>query len=195
MSDKDPYGQPFYGTQPTGPGQGPGAVPGPGPAPGYPPGYAPGVPPGMPPLATHGQRFLARLIDTVPLIVLWVIVSVVVFAGNWSDAGGIGFGRQLLVYVIVYGVYFVYEGVMVSRTGQTLGKMALKIRVARLADGNAPGNDGWQRAAVYVLPGILSAICIGAVFWLLNVLWCTWDKPYQQCLHDKAAKTVVVQAG
>ncbi|MDX6350836.1 MAG: hypothetical protein QOF84_5626 [Streptomyces sp.] len=191
MSDKDPYGQPFYGTQPTGPGPGPGAVPGPGSA----PGYAPGVPPGMPPLATHGQRFLARLIDTVPLIVAAVIVTIVFYAGNMSSAGGFGFGSQLLANLLIYGLYFVYEGVMVSRTGQTLGKMVMKIRVARLADGNAPGNAGWQRAAVYVLPGVLSAICIGAIFWLLNVLWCTWDKPYQQCLHDKAAKTVVVQAG
>jgi uncharacterized RDD family membrane protein YckC len=149
----------------------------------------------MPPLATHGQRFLARLIDTVPLIVVWVIVSVIVFASSWTDAGGFGLGRQLLAYLVIFGLYFVYEGIMVSRTGQTLGKMVLKIRVARLADGNAPGNAGWQRAAVYALPGVLSAICIGVIFWLLNVLWCTWDKPYQQCLHDKAAKTVVVQAG
>jgi uncharacterized RDD family membrane protein YckC len=51
------------------------------------------------------------------------------------------------------------------------------------------------RAAVFALPGILSAVCVGALFWLLNVLWCTWDQPYRQCLHDKAAKTVVVRTG
>jgi hypothetical protein len=34
--------------------------------------------------------------------------------------------------------------------------------------------------------------CCGFIFWLINVLWCTWDDPYHQCIHDKAAKTVVV---
>jgi uncharacterized RDD family membrane protein YckC len=84
---------------------------------------------------------------------------------------------------------------MLSRTGQTLGKMALKIRVANFSDGSVPGSAGWVRAAVFALPGILSAVCVGALFWLLNVLWCTWDQPYRQCLHDKAAKTVVVRTG
>jgi hypothetical protein len=28
---------------------------------------------------------------------------------------------------------------------------------------------------------------------LLDPLWCLWDKPYRQCLHDKPAKTVVVK--
>lgn len=27
---------------------------------------------------------------------------------------------------------------------------------------------------------------------LIHSLWCTWDKPYQQCLHDKLVNTVVV---
>ncbi|MFK4273751.1 RDD family protein, partial [Streptomyces milbemycinicus] len=51
---------------------------------------------------------------------------------------------------------------------------------------------GWVRAAVYALPEIVP--CCGFLFWLINVLWCTWDRPYRQCLHDKAAKTVVVSA-
>ena len=36
--------------------------------------------------------------------------------------------------------------------------------------------------------------CCGFIFWLVNVLNCTWDKPYQQCIHDKVAQTVVVEA-
>lgn len=27
---------------------------------------------------------------------------------------------------------------------------------------------------------------------LLDVLWCLWDKPFQQCPHDKAAYSVVL---
>lgn len=174
MSDKDPYGQNVYGTQPAG------AAP---------------APEGMPPLATLGQRVLARLIDTALLVVLGLVFAVVIYGGHWNDPQGVGFAKQLLAGVLTYAIYFVYEGFMLSRSGQTLGKSALRIRVARLADGSVPGNAGWLRAAVYSLPGILSSACVGVLFWLLNVLWCTWDKPYQQCLHDKAAKTVVVRAG
>jgi uncharacterized RDD family membrane protein YckC len=164
MSEKEPYGQDVYGTQP---------------------------PAGGPPLASVGQRFLARLIDTGLLIVLALAVSFAVYGTNWKAS----IGKQILAGILIYGLYFVYEGLMLSRTGQTLGKMALKIRVARFADGSIPGNAGWLRAAVFALPGILSAVCVGALFWLLNVLWCTWDQPYRQCLHDKAAKTVVVRTG
>jgi hypothetical protein len=27
---------------------------------------------------------------------------------------------------------------------------------------------------------------------LIDPLWCLWDTPYKQCLHDKPPKTVVV---
>jgi hypothetical protein len=30
---------------------------------------------------------------------------------------------------------------------------------------------------------------------LIDGLWQLWDKPLQQCLHDKAAQTVVVKLG
>ncbi|KOG89008.1 hypothetical protein ADK38_16620, partial [Streptomyces varsoviensis] len=95
--------------------------------------------------------------------------------------------------VIISVVYFVYEGLMLTSRGQTVGKRMMKIRVAMLENGAVPaGRPGWARAAVYSLPEIVP--CCGFIFWLVNVLWCTWDKPYQQCLHDKGARTVVVAA-
>ncbi len=35
-------------------------------------------------------------------------------------------------------------------------------------------------------------VIAGGLFLLLDDLWPLWDKPWQQALHDKAAKTVVV---
>ena len=35
-------------------------------------------------------------------------------------------------------------------------------------------------------------LVIGFVFVLIDCLWPLWDKPWQQAIHDKAAKTVVV---
>jgi uncharacterized RDD family membrane protein YckC len=141
---------------------------------------------GMPPLATSGQRFLARLIDlgifVVLFIVLWVALGV-----SASDTGSL-----LLLELLVGGGAFLYEGLMLSGTGQTVGKKVMSIRVARLADGAAPGNAAWVRAAVYSFIGVVP--CVGFILSLVNVLWHLWDKPYRQCWHDKAAKTVVVRA-
>ncbi|MDX3096160.1 RDD family protein [Streptomyces sp. ME19-03-3] len=202
--DQNPYGQQPYGQQPHPQGQNPYDQQ---PFPqqqqpyGYPqqgPGYGqiPTDPAlaGMPPLAGLGQRFVARLIDTVILLVISVVSAFVLYPSGWtSDPTSVGVGSQFAAGVLGWGLFFVYEGLMVSRDGQTLGKKAMKIRVARLADGAVPAGAGWSRAAVYVLPGLLISFCVGFLFWLLNVLWPLWDKPYRQALHDKAAKTVVVK--
>jgi uncharacterized RDD family membrane protein YckC len=150
-----------------------------------------GMPPGTPPLAGLGSRFLARVIDTVVLVLIDRLLAAAVSPASPKD---ITYADDVLLSALVFVLYFAYEGGMTSSRGQTLGKMALRIRVARLADGSVPGRAGWARAAVYALPGVLLVIAIGPLYWLVNSLWCTWDRPYRQCLHDKAAKTVVVAA-
>lgn len=146
----------------------------------------------MPAPARLSSRFLARLIDTVILIAIeWLLAALVAgptSPGDFSHAG------KVLMSALVFILYFAYEGAMTAGRGQTLGKMALRIRVALIEDGAVPGRAGWTRAAVYALPGVLLSIVIGPIFWLLNCVWCTWDRPFRQCLHDKAAKTVVVSA-
>jgi uncharacterized RDD family membrane protein YckC len=148
----------------------------------------------MAPLASLGQRFLARLVDTVVLVVLDLLMGAAVLGSDLAHPADAGYGKQILAGTLTFVAYFLYEGAMTASRGQTLGKILLGIRAARLADGAVPGGAGWTRAAVYALPGVLGAILIGPLFWLLNSLWCTWDKPYRQCLHDKAARTVVVAA-
>jgi len=133
-------------------------------------------------LATAGDRFLARLIDAavllVPFILLYAIVAPV---------------SSILYYVATAAVVFGYEAAMLlTQGGQTLGKRVMKIRVVSLATGARPTDaEIWARAGVYAGPQ--AVYCIGSLFSLVNVLWHLWDKPYQQCLHDKAAKTVVVK--
>ncbi|WP_414168971.1 RDD family protein [Streptoverticillium reticulum] len=143
---------------------------------------------GMPPLASRFRRLIARIIDG---LIVSIPVSAIFSAATWGwdpwrdNAKSTGLG------ILISVVYFVYEGLMLTTRGQTVGKMAMKIRVAVLENGAVPaGSVGWTRAAVYNLPEVVP--CCGFVFWLVNVLWCTWDQPYHQCIHDKAAKTVVV---
>ncbi|NJQ01808.1 RDD family protein [Streptomyces zingiberis] len=156
--------------------------------------------PGNPPLANRGRRLLARIIDA-----LLIGVPVGLLAGGLATgfrydydvdssgaaSGGAGNAAWAASQLAIVAVYFVYEGAMLSRYGQTVGKMLLRVRVAMLAGGAVPaGGPGWARAAVYSLPQVVP--CFGFFFWLLNVGFCTWDQPWRQCLHDKAAKTVVV---
>ncbi|MFI9078897.1 RDD family protein [Streptomyces sioyaensis] len=146
----------------------------------------------MPPLANRGRRLVARIIDAIIIgVPVGVIMSLIVGGVNYFSTNSDEARAQWTVSGVTMLAYLIYEGLMLSSRGQTLGKMAMKIRVAMLSNGSIPTpQSGWTRAAVYTLPEIVP--CCGFIFWLINVLWCTWDKPYRQCLHDKAAKTVVV---
>lgn len=165
---QNPYDQP-----PSGPGPGPDSY-------GAPSG---GPVPGMPPIGTWPKRIIARLIDYVLMQAIGVIVI-----GPFVDLST----REGTTEAFWLGcaVYLVYEALMLSRDGQTLGKKAMKIRVAMLLDGNPPTQSAaWTRAAVYILPAVL---CCAGLWWIIDGLFGVFDKPYRQCLHDKAAKTVVV---
>lgn len=109
-------------------------------------------------------------------------------------AQGQTFDGQLSLTGISAGVYFLYDWLLHAFwNGQTVGKRAVGIRVANLETGHSPP-AGYQalRSAIFALPALVP--CCGNIFWIVNVLWHLWDKPFQQCLHDKPAGTVVVSA-
>jgi uncharacterized RDD family membrane protein YckC len=81
---------------------------------------------------------------------------------------------------ITWGYFTYFEG---GPRGQTVGKMALSIRVIDLKGG---GSIGFGRAFIRQLVRIVS----GAVI-LLGYLWMLWDRE-KQTWHDKAAGSVVV---
>ncbi|MFE0463253.1 RDD family protein [Kitasatospora sp. NPDC058965] len=146
------------------------------------PGYGAGPVAGMPPLGSWPSRILARIIDYV-IIQVVAIVVVLPFTGFGNRNGWTG------AVWLFYALYVVYEGLMLSRDGQTLGKKVMNVRAAMLTDGSSPTQSAaWTRAAVYTLP---AALCCG-LWWLVNGLFGVFDKPFRQCIHDKAAKTVVV---
>jgi uncharacterized RDD family membrane protein YckC len=114
------------------------------------------------------------------------------FAGAFIDgivlsiANGIlrsiaGYGAGLAFGLVVTAAYF--TAFIGAERGQTLGQMALGIRVVGLDNG---GSIGYGRAFLRWVVSIVS----GAVI-LLGYLWMLWDKE-KQCWHDKAANDVVV---
>jgi len=167
-----------------------------------------------PSLAEWWRRLLARLIDGVVIGILaspfWIpaftsYVSQIrnidnQYAGQLDNplaqnaitqAGSHLFGSLLLAGVAFAVIALAYDWIQHGVWGQTLGKRALGTRVVT-ADGRGKisGGAAGGRAAVYALPSVVPFV--GGLFALLNELWLLWD-PRRQCLHDKAAHTVVIK--
>ncbi|MFD8429086.1 MULTISPECIES: RDD family protein [Streptomyces] len=200
-------GDPYGGASPPGGGSPYGGAPPPGgggPYGGPPPGGGPygGAPyggggypndplAGMPPLADSGRRTLARIIDM-------ILVGIVVWLLSWAfnvqeysvDGDNVSVGKSFGQSVIAAVLYIAYDTYMTTKTGQTLGKKWLGMRVANLDNGATPSvQTSLIRALVLWIP---FAFCCACVWTVIAGGWSFFDKPYKQGLHDKAAKTVVV---
>ncbi|MFF4724422.1 RDD family protein [Streptomyces mirabilis] len=162
--------------------------------------YGPGGPyggdplAGMPPLADSGKRTVARIIDM-------ILVGIVVWLLSWAfgvmqynmNADKIEYSRGFGQSVIAAVLYVGYDTIMISRSGQTLGKKMFNLRVANLDDGSTPSvQTTLVRSLVLWIP---FAFCCACIWTAIAGGWSYFDKPYKQGLHDKAAKTVVVSTG
>lgn len=125
-------------------------------------------------LGRFGARLAARLLDTGVLVATMLLASVL--AGYAGDVF-----LALLVVVVVVG----YEPVLTAVYGATPGKRLCGLRVVGRGDGSGLGFGRALWRWVCVLLG-----CAVPVLWIVNMLRCAWY-PYRQCLHDKAADTVV----
>jgi len=92
---------------------------------------------------------------------------------------------QLLTLPFSIGVPVLYQGFMLKARGQTLGKMALSIKVVTPEGRPLAPRAAWLRA---VSQTVLATCCLGAVDMLVGVF--TWERT---CLHDLFAKTRVVR--
>ena len=82
-------------------------------------------------------------------------------------------------------IYFIYEGLMTQfRNGQTLGRMALKIRIVRPDGSPISSKQAWGRAALRLVLGCLSFV---------DYLFFFFTKE-KTTLHDMMAGTRVVDA-
>ncbi|MFC7895855.1 RDD family protein [Streptomyces sp. NPDC057381] len=184
---------PYGGSAPPPPGGGgPYGAPPPGGGDPYGGGPNPADPlAGMPPLADSGKRVLARIIDM-------ILVGIVVWLLSWAfnvqeyqvDGEDISVGKSFGQSLIAAVLYIAYDTYMTAKTGQTLGKKWLGMRVADLDNGATPSvQTSLIRALVLWIP---FAFCCACVWTVIAGGWSFFDRPYKQGLHDKAAKTVVV---
>jgi uncharacterized RDD family membrane protein YckC/Tfp pilus assembly protein PilF len=160
-----------------------------------------GSPPLPAPRMSAGEAFWRRLaaylIDYVlisvvcggaQLVILLMIGFAVGASGNNQALqdenllAGVGIVTILLMFVLYLVVPAAYFVGMLAAWGQTVGKMALGIRVV--------GPDREKPSFVCaVLRELVGKFVSGFVF-CLGYLWMLWD-PEQQCWHDKIAGTFV----
>ncbi|MGY0024330.1 RDD family protein [Streptomyces sp. cg35] len=148
---------------------------------------------GMPPLADSGKRVLARIIDLILVGIVAGLLSWVFGISEYeTDPDKIEYGKQFGQSLLAAVLYIGYDTVLMARTGQTLGKKLMKLRLANLDNGATPSvQTNLIRAVVLWVPAVFCCACIWTA---ISGGWSFFDKPYKQGLHDKAAKTVVVSS-
>ncbi|MEU7648067.1 RDD family protein [Streptomyces huasconensis] len=142
------------------------------------------MPQGLP-YASWGQRAGAFALDClINFGPLWLGVGV----ANMIGEGNTGEGLALIVSwsgVVAMIVACVVQAIREGRTGQSIGKTALGIRVVRTYDGLVPGAPlAFARRLCQFLN--YPAFCLG---WL----WACWDQK-KQTFADKITGVVVLQA-
>jgi uncharacterized RDD family membrane protein YckC len=147
------------------------------------------------PLAGWWWRVLARVLDGIIAIPLYVITAGPVLATQWGAMGDYvndttgntdppaAFYLALLVAMVTY---FLYEVVFLLWKQATPGKLILGMRVRLRESPDLPAG------AVFGRVGITFVMGLCWIASLLDYLWPLWDAK-KQALHDKVAKTNVVK--
>jgi uncharacterized RDD family membrane protein YckC len=134
-----------------------------------------------------GQRLLASIIDAAILLFLTIIVGVIVglvaILLDWATPNNpLPVDRLLIVSMLA--VSFLYYVAAWARSGQTVGKAFLGLRVV--------GSNGqplaWGKALLRYVGYLVSALVLS-----LGFLWIAFD-PKRQGWHDKFAGSYVVKS-
>jgi uncharacterized RDD family membrane protein YckC len=138
-------------------------------------------------------RFVAILIDTIIIAIVGGILSApfnAFGAVTNNTSGTVTFSLSgALGGLVSLAVFMLYFTLLEGRNGQTVGKMAVKIKVVREADG-APID--YSQAAVRTILRFLDLIPYGIPYLLGAIL--IWSSEEKQRLGDRVASTVVVKA-
>ena len=153
-------------------------------------------------LASPGRRLGARVIDwmIMAVVVLFPLIAVFLLALGiggfanenpepFTDAETVALALALLAAVLTMALILAaYEVALVAMKGQTLGKMATRIKVVGADDGLVPG---WTRSILrWIVPGVAGIMPLLQQVVYLSI---TWDNA-RQGWHDIAAGTLVIKA-
>lgn len=139
-----------------------------------------------PQLASLWARVGAYIIDGILMLILYLpIIFAIGFSAAFVDPDAAAnplFNALSVVFILIY---LVYEATMLAKWGQTLGKMAVRIKV--VSPNGAPLSTGqaWGRAA-------MRQVFYSCLF-LIDLLPAFFTDE-KTAVHDLAARTRVVQA-
>lgn len=154
--------------------------------------------------AGFGRRLGAVLLDGLILgavmTVVFMIFGMIFFAvaggaagmvKGSSDAVGTAVGGTIVLlslveYALALAIALGYQVYFVGKSGQTLGKKALGIKVVGMKTMAPVGFGG------AILREVLGKFVSGIIPFAIGYLWMLWDKD-KQTLHDKIAGTIVIK--
>jgi len=148
-----------------------------------------GIVPGALDFASLGRRFGGLWVDgfITGMASYALLIPLMLAVGAFSAVQGPGkeppVGLILLTYPILLGMPVVYEALMLRRKGQTVGKMALGVKVVTADGKDVTKGQAWARAAIRLLLGTCLFIDYLPAFFTHE----------RTCLHDLIAKTRVVR--
>jgi uncharacterized RDD family membrane protein YckC len=149
----------------------------------------------VPMLASWGSRAGALLVDGVVVFIISVILELIIHSGGGaspfseSNHGHIVWSYQIATIIFSVLYYLITMTRSGEHNGQTLGKQASNIRVAR-DDGQSVGVST-VLARELLFKQILGGITFG-LFSLFDYLWPLSDKE-NRAIHDHGCKTHVVK--
>jgi len=160
------------------------------------------------------RRFGCIFLDGLVLAVPWWGLSFAALAligfGSGLRAGRAGFAILFgIVAVIQVVITIVYFGTLHGLRGQSLGKMAGKLKVVNLDGTPISMSKAYVRAAWYSGPSILTpfpiifgvAMASGIVtllvyvYFIVSAVMALLDRDKQRALHDRLAGTRVIRLG
>jgi uncharacterized RDD family membrane protein YckC len=139
-----------------------------------------------PVLASRMSRLLAALVDG---LLGGGPVSHIIGIGI-LEGGLRGYPGLLIVWLVASITVFVVQCVLLSKYGQTIGKMVLRIRIVKTSTGENGGfvTNVLLREIVSSIPGIVPFV--GGAWGLVDVLFVFRDD--RRCIHDLIAGTHVI---
>lgn len=171
-------------------------------------------------LATPWQRIAAALIDWLLVLIFPIVVFVMLAFGlglaasSWSldteESRNLLVGGVIVVGVLICLGLLVYQVVLMSRDGQTLGKKQMRIRVIT-TDGETAGfvrHFLLRFCAYYLIVWVIGALLpwememangktespVGTIALLICLLMLFFRSKRRRTLQDLLARTLVVKA-
>lgn len=145
-------------------------------------------------LADRGARLGAVLLDGLCVGLIYLPLYLLVIVKFVSPDGGFGIGKYFLTTaigaVLCFGIFLALNYVLMNKSGQTIGKRLVGLRVVSDSGEQASFAAQLKRYAFMYLLRVIPGV--GNLVLLVDDLCIFRDS--RKCLHDDVAGTIVVKA-